>query len=124
MIVYITRRVDNTTKKAAYADDLTAAEKIIQLKHWWETLFKIGPKFGYHLQKQPPEVFCKKDVLRNFAKFNGKHLCQRPAILLKERRWHRCFHVNFSKFLRTPFLQNTSGRLEGSESWLIVKKHS
>ena len=28
------------------------------------------------LQKQPPEVFCKKDVLRNFAKFTGKHLCQ------------------------------------------------
>ena len=23
-----------------------------------------------------PEVFCKKDVLRSFAKFTGKHLCQ------------------------------------------------
>ena len=23
-----------------------------------------------------PEVFCKKIVLRNFAKFTGKHLCQ------------------------------------------------
>ena len=22
--------------------------------------------------------------------------------------WHRCFPVNFSKFLRTPFWQNTS----------------
>ena len=22
-----------------------------------------------------PEVFCKKDILRNFAKFTGKHLC-------------------------------------------------
>ena len=29
-----------------------------------------------NLQKQPPEVFCKNDVLRNFAKFTGKHLCQ------------------------------------------------
>ena len=28
-----------------------------------------------------------------------------------ERLWHRCFPVRFSKFLRTPFLQNTSGRL-------------
>ena len=27
-------------------------------------------------QKQPPEVFCKKRFLRNFAKFTGKHLCQ------------------------------------------------
>ena len=64
MIIGITRRVDNTTKTTAYADDLTAAGKIIPLKHWWETLFKIGPKFGYHLQKQPPEVFCKKGVLQ------------------------------------------------------------
>ena len=23
-----------------------------------------------------PDVFCKNDVLRNFAKFRGKHLCQ------------------------------------------------
>ena len=23
-----------------------------------------------------PEVFCKKVVLKNFAKFRGKHLCQ------------------------------------------------
>ena len=61
--------------------------------------------------KQPPEVFCKKGVLRNFAKFKGKHLCQRlffnkvaglrPATLLKKRLWHRYFHV-FTFFYRTP----------------------
>ena len=27
-------------------------------------------------QKQPPEVFCKKGVLKNFAKFTVKQLCQ------------------------------------------------
>ena len=26
-----------------------------------------------------------------------------PANLLKKRLWHRCFPVNFAKFLRTPF---------------------
>ena len=31
--------------------------------------------------------------------------------LLKKKLFHRCFSVNFSKFLRPPFLQNTSGRL-------------
>ena len=31
--------------------------------------------------------------------------------LLKKRLWHRCFPVNFLKFLRTHFLQNTSGLL-------------
>ena len=25
------------------------------------------------------------------------------------RLWHRCFPVNFAKFLRTPFQQNTTG---------------
>ena len=31
--------------------------------------------------------------------------------LLKKKFWHRCFAVNFAKFLRTPFSQDTSGRL-------------
>ena len=63
----------------------------------------------------------RKSVLRNFAKFTGKHLCQslffnkvaglRPETLLKKRLWHMRFPVNFPKFLRTPFLHNTSGRL-------------
>ena len=34
-----------------------------------------------------------------------------PATLLKKRFWHRCFLVKFAKFLRTPILQNNSGRL-------------
>ena len=33
----------------------------------------------------------------------------RPATSLEKRLWHRRFPVNFAKFLRTPFLQNTSG---------------
>ena len=28
------------------------------------------------IRSSHPEVFCKKAVLRNFAKFTGKHLCQ------------------------------------------------
>ena len=27
----------------------------------------------------------------------------KPAALLKKRPWHRCFPVNFPKFLKTPF---------------------
>ena len=33
----------------------------------------------------------------------------RPATLLKKRLRHMCSPVNFAKFLRTSFLQNTSG---------------
>ena len=36
---------------------------------------------------------------------------KRLATLLKKRLWQRCFPVNFVKFLKTFFLQNTSGRL-------------
>ena len=63
----------------------------------------------------------KKGVLRNFTKCTGKHLCQSlffnkvaglgPVALLNKRLRHRRFPVDFVKFLRTPFLQNTSGRL-------------
>ena len=66
------------------------------------------------IQMQSPELPCKKDALRNFAKFTGKHLCQRlvfnkvaglrSATLLKKRLWHRRFPVIFSKehlFYRT-----------------------
>ena len=50
------------------------------------------------------QVFCEKCVLKNFAKFIGKHLCRslffnevaglNLATLLKKRHWHRCFPVN------------------------------
>ena len=59
------------------------------------------------------EVFCKKGVLKNFAKFMGKQLCRclffnklagmKPTTLLKKRLWHMCFPLNLAKFLRTPF---------------------
>ena len=39
--------------------------------------------------------------------------CLRPATWLKKRLWRRCFPVNFAKFLRTPFLQNSS-------RWLLL----
>ena len=34
------------------------------------------------LCKQQPEVFCKKGVLRNFAKFTGKH--QRQSLFFNK----------------------------------------
>ena len=52
-----------------------------------------------------PEVFCKNGVLRNFAKFTGKHLWQGLFLnKVAERLWHMCFPVNFAKFLWTPLL--------------------
>ena len=62
----------------------------------------------------------RKGFLRNFANYTVKHLSQvlflkevavDSANLLKKKLWHRCFPVNFAKFLRTSFLQNISGQL-------------
>ena len=82
---------------------------------------KTSFKIARPLRSSHRRCSVRKCVLRNFAKFTGKHQCQslffnkvaglRPATLLKKRLWHRCFPVNFAKFLRSPFLQNTSGRL-------------
>ena len=59
----------------------------------------------------------KEGVLKNFAKFK-RNTCARvsfliklqawglrPATLLKVRLWHKCFPVNFDKFLRRSFLR-------------------
>ena len=54
-----------------------------------------------------------KKVFLEISQNSQKNTCARvsPATLLKKRPQHRCFPVNFAKFLRTPFSQNTSGRL-------------
>ena len=50
------------------------------------------------LRSSRPEVFCKKGVLRKFAKFLGKH--QRQSLFFNKVAG---LHVNFAKFLRTSF---------------------
>ena len=94
---------------------------------WFEKCLKVistvklfsSQRWNYVVTYRSSHQMCsvKKSVLRNFEKFTGKHLCQSiffnkvaglsprlsPATLLKKRLWHRCFPVNFAKFLRTPF---------------------
>ena len=38
------------TNHAAFADDLTSAEMLNQIKSWWEYLQVKGPKYGYYHQ--------------------------------------------------------------------------
>ena len=84
--------------------------------------FKIKLQLIYAISRSSHQRCpMRKGVLRNFAKFTRKHLCQslflnkvaglNPATLLKKKLWHRFLPVNFAKFLRKPFLQNTFGRL-------------
>ena len=72
----------------------------VLFKFWF-----LDPFFLPHNNPPPkkrnsrPDVHCKKGVLRNFLK--------RPwhATLLKNRLWHRCFPVNFKKFLLDQWLK-------------------
>ena len=81
--------------------------------------FKFDFTFGFsnvssgYSEAATRGVLWKKVFLENFTKFTGKHLCQilffnkvvslRPATLLQKRLWHRCFPLNFAKFLRLFF---------------------
>ena len=92
----------------------------------------------YHIDRRPRKssrsrhrrCSLREGALRNVVKFTGKDLCQglffnevtciRPATLLKKRLWRSRFPVNIAKFLRTLFLQNTSGRLLLEFQWSSV----
>ena len=86
------------------------------LRHWC-----FSRKFrNFSLeQKQPPEVFCKNDVLKNFTIFTEKRLCLSHFLnkvaeisslqhwrFIKKRFQHRCFPVNIAKFLKTRIMKN------------------
>ena len=61
-------------------------------------------------------VLSLKKIYRasQFVIFNPWKVPNSLATLLKKRLWHKCFPVNFTKFLRPPFLKNTSG-------WLLLE---
>ena len=60
-------------------------------------------------------VLCRKvflEILQNSQENTyANSLCCKACNFIKKKLWHRCFPVNFWKFLRTPFIKNTSGRL-------------
>ena len=82
------------------------------LCHWfcttscWDTHVIIKSFLVGDFQEQPPEVFYKKGVSKNFVKFTGKNLCQ-CSIFIEVAG----FRFQVAKFLRASFLQNTSERL-------------
>ena len=53
-----------------------------------------------------------KHVFLKISQNSQESTCARVSFLLKKRLWHRCFPVNFAKFLRVPSLaapENISG---------------
>ena len=57
------------------------------------------------LRKKYSQKFCKihRKTPVPESLFNKVEIFKSSLFLLKKRLWHRCFPVNFAKFLRTPF---------------------
>ena len=68
----------------------TITSYLISLHNW---CFPVKFTSFLKQEKVPPEVFCKKGALKNFAIFTGKHLCWS----LLKRDPNTCFPVNIFK---------------------------
>ena len=55
--------------------------------------------------KSTRRVFCKKGVLRNFAKFTGRHLCQ--SLLIKKETLAQMFSYEFYEISKNTFSYRT-----------------
>ena len=86
-------------------------------------LFQVFFLLFYLLITKPFSIYFNQTVHKNVGnlkkwEINNNGTCARASFLIKllvsawqKRLWYRCFPVIFMKFLRTRFLQNTSGRL-------------
>ena len=85
--------------------NLTSFYYIHVVYSWATELLRAGAEI---YKSSRPEVFCKKDILRNFAKFIGKHLCQS---LFKNTFIYRTPPVAASGFRSKPkqLISNWSG---------------
>ena len=83
--------------------DKVAGLTLLKQRLWHKYFPVTFPKFrGRHRR-----CSVKKGVLRNFAKFTGKQLCQ--GLFFNKVAGLNCFPVSFAKCLRTPFLQKPPG---------------
>ena len=75
-----------------------------------------------NINKQPPEVFYKKGVLKNLAKFTGKKLCQSLFLIklqdnfIKKETLAQGFSCEFYEIFKNTFftehLQTTASKVE------------
>ena len=106
MMVDITSKIDDSTKTVAYADDVTAAGKIIQLKNWWKTLCMLGLKFGYY-----PEASKSWLIVKEKAKQRAFTAFKDTAIkITTEGQRHLGAVIGFSKYKR-EYVQNKTDEL-------------
>ena len=52
---------EHRTKEVAFADDLTVAEKIKEIKQYWEPLLQVGPKYVYYPKPSKSHLIVKEE---------------------------------------------------------------
>ena len=96
-------------------------------EHWFVNLVTLQGErksivnSSYQVQKQSRKVFCKKSCSQKLRRIHRKtpmleSLFNKVADLkacnlIKIRLQHSCFPMNFAKFSRAPYLQNTYGQV-------------
>ena len=90
--------------------------KILSMQYFFLYVFNLHMRFHFMISSSAEAVVRKCSVKKLFLKISQnshENTCVRVSFLIKlqAETWRRCFPVNFAKFLRAPFLQNTSGRL-------------
>lgn len=75
MLVEEVSQVDKTTRAATYADDLTVDGRITRLRNWWDTLCRLGPKFGYVNEGSKSWLIIKERVMqKSRSVFRGTNI--------------------------------------------------
>ena len=75
-----------------------------------EDLFAFGGEINQNMTKyRSSHRWCSiNKVFLKISQISQENNCARASFLIK-RHWHRRFSMNFAKFSRTSFLQNTFG---------------
>ena len=80
--------------------------------------FEVIAKLTFiQFRNSRPEVFCKKGVLKNFAKFTRKHFCRLLAVLLKKILVFSCKF--FGVFKNNFFVEHLQTAASASVSLLF-----
>ena len=104
-----TRKKRNYKETKRTSSNEISAREPIRTTKWHHSSFPnaIKREFMRYFQKQSPNVFCKKCVLKNFANFTGKHMFKslfkkvtglQACMFIKKRLQHRCFLWTLQNF--------------------------
>ena len=81
---------------------------VVRLSYVCMLLVEIYQKCVQLFRSSRLEVFCKKDVLRNFTKFTGIHLCQSLFLnKVKKKDLAQVFSCEFCKISKSTFPYRT-----------------